>query len=104
MMYLAHHKRKFCSFPRGRIKRQFACPNLAARFEGENVDAGKQDRRDDVRCCVEEEGVGVLEEEKRRLGADGHHPQKDIATRADITGKSRREREMPLPIFSPQSP
>jgi hypothetical protein len=62
VMCLAHHERKFCPFPGVRIKRQFACPNLAACLEGENVDAGKQDRIGDVRRCIEEEGVGVQSE------------------------------------------
>jgi hypothetical protein len=39
-------------FRGGRIKRQFACPNLAACLEGENVDAGKQDRIRDVGRCI----------------------------------------------------
>src|SRR5437870_11970215 len=67
--------------PGGRVEREFACPNLAACLEGENVDAGKQDRVRNVRRCIEEEGVGVLEEEKRRLRADGHDPEKDIVFR-----------------------
>ena len=81
VMYLAHHEREFCPFPGGRIEREFACPNLAACFEVENVDAGKQDRIGDVRSCIEEEGVGVFEEEKGRRRADGHDPEKDIVFR-----------------------
>jgi len=80
-MYLAHHERKSCPFPAVWIKREFACPNLAACLEDENVDAGKQDRIHEVRRCIEEEGVGVLEEDEGRRRANGHDPQRDIVFR-----------------------
>src|SRR6266550_3185920 len=97
VMYLAHHERKFCPFPGGRIERQFPCSNPTACFEGENVDAGKQDRVHEVRRCIEEEGVGVLEKEKGRRRADGHDPQKDIVFRewrpkVERHSRSRREK------------
>src|SRR6266436_5883099 len=80
-MDFAHHERRFCPLPGFGIKRQSACANLAACLEGENVDAGKQERIRNVRSCVEEEGVGVLEEEKRGRRADGHDVQKEIVSR-----------------------
>src|SRR5207253_10725098 len=49
-----------------------------------------------VRRCIEEEGIGVLEEEKGRRRADGHDPQKVIVLREwrpEVERHSRGRRE-----------
>src|SRR6266404_2246454 len=81
MVQLADNKRKFGSFRGVRIERQFACSNLARRFERENVEPGKQDGINDVGGRVQEEGVGILEKEIGGCRTDGHDMDEQIGIR-----------------------
>jgi hypothetical protein len=81
MMDLPQHKRKLRTLSRLYIERQFACTNLASCLKSEDIDAGKEDRKEDIRSCVKEEGIGVLEEKKRVVRSQSRHLEKEIGVR-----------------------
>ncbi len=96
MVQLTDNQRKFGSLRGVRVEGQFSCANLAGGFERENVDPGKQDGINDVRCGVEEEGVGVLEKEKRGRRPNCHDVEEEISAREwrlKIERHSRGRRE-----------
>ena len=78
VMDLAQDQRKFRTLSRRCIERQSACTNLASCLQGEDVDTGKQDGKEDIRRGVKEEGVGVLEKEKREVRPQSYHLEKEI--------------------------
>ena len=93
---LAQHQRKLRTLSRFCIERQSARANLASRLKGEDVDAGKQDGKEDIRRCVKDEGIGVLEKEKRVVRPQSRDLEKEIGLgkwRPEVERHTRARRE-----------